>query len=353
MQARQDLRHRRLHVVDHLQCGRLAVAQYGEQRAARAVGADDAGLHRVAVAHLRHVANVDRRAVDHLDRQVVQLVQHARAAVELDLVIDVADLGVAGGQNQVLVGQRVGDVDRREPLGEELVGIQIHHHLPEFAAVRQRHGRALNGGQLGANEVLAQVEEFLLAQGLALQAELQDGNAGCVVLDNAGRGGAGRKDAQQGLGDGGDLRKRHFHLGVGLEVDARDGDAVVGLRLDVLDVVDGGGHGPLEDGDHALFHLFGREAAVAPHDADHRDIDVRKDVHRHGDDGRDAQNRDEHRHDHEGIRAPKGESDYPHCCQCTFPATELALVGLLASMIFDERGMRMIPAEQDRVALWG
>ncbi len=104
--------------------------------------------------------------------------------------------------------------------------------------------------------------------------------------------------------DGGDLRQGHFDLGVGLEVDADHRDAAVGLRFDVLDVVDGGGHGALEDGDHALFHLLGREAAVVPDDADHRDIDVRKDIHGHGDDGAAAQNGDEHRHHDEGIGAP-------------------------------------------------
>ena len=57
----------------------------------------------------------------------------------------------------------------------------------------------------------------------------------------------------------------------------------------------------LEDGDDALFHLFGRQAAVAPHDADHGDIDVGEDIHRHGDDGGGAQDGDQHGHDHEGI----------------------------------------------------
>ncbi len=109
-----------------------------------------------------------------------------------------------------------------------------------------------------------------------------------------------------------DLRQRHFDLGVRLEIDADDRDAVVGLRFDVLDVVDGGGEGPLEDGDHALFHLLGRQALIAPDDADHRNVDVRKDIHRHGDDGRSAKNGDQHGHHYEGVRAPKGESDYPH-----------------------------------------
>jgi hypothetical protein len=104
------------------------------------------------------------------------------------------------------------------------------------------------------------------------------------------------------LRDGRDLRQRHFDLGVGLEVDADDGSAAVGLGLDVLDVVDGGGHGPLEDGHHAFFHLFGREAAVAPDYADHRDIDIGKDIHRHGKDGRHAKNGDQHRNYDKGIR---------------------------------------------------
>ncbi len=58
-----------------------------------------------------------------------------------------------------------------------------------------------------------------------------------------------------------DLRDRHLHLDVRLEEDADHRDAGVGLRLDVLDVVDRGGHGALEDGDDALLHLLRRDAA--------------------------------------------------------------------------------------------
>ena len=124
--------------------------------------------------------------------------------------------------------------------------------------------------------------------------KLQDGHAGGVVLDDVGRGGARRKDAQQRLRDGRDLRQRQFDLGVGLEVDADHRDAVVGLRFDVLDIVDGGGHGALEDGDDALFHLLGREAAVGPDDADDRNIDIGEDIHRHGDDRAAAEDGDQH-----------------------------------------------------------
>ena len=91
----------------------------------------------------------------------------------------------------------------------------------------------------------------------------------------------GRHGAEQGLRNGGDLGEGEFDFGVRLEVDAGDGDAGVGLRLDVLDIVHRGGHGPLEERDHALFHLFGGEAVVVPDDADDGDIDIREDIDRH------------------------------------------------------------------------
>ena len=147
------------------------------QGAARAVGAHDAGLHGVAVVHLRHVPQVHGGAVHHLDRQVVHLVQDAGAAVELDLVVLIADLGVARRQDEVLIAQGVGDIGRRKLLGVHRFGVEIHHHLAELAAVGQGHGGALNGGQRGADEVLAQVEQFLFAERLAGQAQLQDGHA--------------------------------------------------------------------------------------------------------------------------------------------------------------------------------
>jgi len=59
------------------------------------------------------------------------------------------------------------------------------------------------------------------------------------------------------------------------------GHAVVGLRLDALDIVDRSRHRPLEVRDDPAFHLLGRETGVAPDDADNRDVDVREDIGRH------------------------------------------------------------------------
>ena len=93
---------------------------------------------------------------------------------------------------------------------------------------------------------------------------------------------------------------------LGWKIDPDDRDAVVGLRLDVFDVVDVGGEAALEVGDDALLHFVGREAAVLPEDADDGDVDIGENIDRHGDDGGSAQDGDEDRHDDEGIGAAEG-----------------------------------------------
>ena len=82
--------------------------------------------------------------------------------------------------------------------------------------------------------------------------------------------------AEQGLRKGGDLGECQFDFGVRLEVYAGDGDAGIGLRLDVLDVV------------HAWWSWIARrmrpcvspslpgEAVVVPDDTDYGDIDIRE-----------------------------------------------------------------------------
>ena len=80
------------------------------QHRAVAVDVHDVGLRRVAVAHVRDVADIDHRAVDRLDRQVAELVDVGRRVVELDRVFEAADLLRADRRDQVLRGERVGDV---------------------------------------------------------------------------------------------------------------------------------------------------------------------------------------------------------------------------------------------------
>ncbi len=155
-------------------------------------------------------------------------------------------------------------------------------------------------------KLLPDIEDFLLAQGLARKAQLQDRHAGGVVFQNVGGEHAGRHLAQRGLHGGGDLRDRHIDLDVGMEVNLDDRVAGVGLRFDVLDVVDVRGEAALEARDDALLHLVGRQARIHPEDADDGNVDIREDIDGHGDDGSAAQDGDQDSHHDEGVGAAEG-----------------------------------------------
>ncbi len=58
--------------VDHVERRGPFALEDGHQHGAAAVAADDVGLHRVAHADVGHVLDVDRHAVDRLDRHVVE-----------------------------------------------------------------------------------------------------------------------------------------------------------------------------------------------------------------------------------------------------------------------------------------
>ncbi len=71
---------------------------------------------------------------------------------------------------------------------------------------------------------------------------------------------------------------------LGLEKDLDDRDAVERLRLNVIDIVDGGGDGALVNADNAVRDVFRRQAGVVPDNADDRNVDVWEDVFRSTDD---------------------------------------------------------------------
>ena len=79
-----------------------------------------------------------------------------------------------------------------------------------FAAERIGNRRALHGAERRADEVIADIEDFLLVQRLAGETELQDGDAGGVVLQDVGREHAGRHLVERDLHGGGGLSHRHI-----------------------------------------------------------------------------------------------------------------------------------------------
>ena len=133
----------------------------------------------------------------------------------------------------------------REAAGVELIGVEIDHHLRPFAAPRLGHAAPLDDAQPLDDEVRRIVEDLLLGQRVAADGDLHDGHARGAVLHDVRRIDAGRHDLQNRLARGRHLGDRGLDPGTGVKVDADDADAEERLALDVLDVVDRGGHAHL------------------------------------------------------------------------------------------------------------
>ncbi len=252
-----------------------------------------------------HVAHVDGGAVDGLDRQVVEFVEGFGAVVELHVVFELADLGGAGGDDQVLVGDGGLDILGRQAFGLQRRGIEVDLDLAHLAAVGRGGGGAGNGGQRRADEVLGRVVDLLLAQGRAGIGDLQDRHGGGAVVQHLGRGDAGRHLLQHRLRDRGHLGGGGADVGAGLEEDLHDAHAGQRLAFDMLDIVDGEGEGALVVVDHPPGHVVGGQAVIGPHHRHHGDIDVGQDVGGRARGGQRTGQQDEQRHDDERQRPSK------------------------------------------------
>ena len=301
-----------LYSIHNGEGGRAADFVDRHQGAAHAILAHDVGLRRKAVADVGHVAHVDGRAVHRLDRQIVQFRDGLRTAVHLDLIFQRPYLGGAAGGNQILRVDGINNVGGRKTVGLQPRQVEVNLDLAYLAAVGIGRGRAMYGGQLVAQKVLAQVEQHLLGNGLAAESKLHHRRGRCRVGDDQRRRGPWRQAAHRGLHDRSHLGQRRLDVGLRPEKNLDDADAGDRLRFDVLDVVDRDGNATLGVGDDAVGHVRGREPAEVPHHADHRNVDVGKNINwsaQHDDRRQD----DEHqRHHNEGIGTPKREGNNPH-----------------------------------------
>ena len=181
-----------------------------------------------------------------------------------------------------------------------------------FAAVGIRDRGSFDRRELSPDGGIAEVEELLLREALSGQRQLKDRHGRGAVGDDERRSRARRHRAQDRLRDRRDLGDRGIDAGLRLKENLDHGDAGKRLRLDVLDVVDGGRHGALVPGHDAVGHFRGGEAAVIPDRADDGDVDGRKDVGRRAlDDDRRHEEDHDRQHD-ERVGAAQRESDDPH-----------------------------------------
>ena len=307
-----DPRHHRSDSAHDRKGRSVAARENWHQDRVPAIAPHQVGLRGVAVVDEAHVADMNHGSVDIADRDVVQVRQDFRAAVDGDVVFDRPHLGRAGGDDDVLFHDGVDHVLGRETPRIERIGIDADVHRAVLAAVGKRNGRASHRHELRPDEAVREVRHLLLGELIAAEAQHDHRHGGRVVLDDQRRRNARREGPKQGLRDGRHLSHRGVHVGARLEVELDHAGPSDRQRLQVLDVVDRRGECPLDDRRDAVLHLFRGEPAVAPDDADHGNVDVREDVRGHGSDGQDPQDGDEEGHDDESVRPPEGESDEPH-----------------------------------------
>src|ERR1022692_3611799 len=166
--------------------------------------------------------------------------------------------------------------------------------------------------ELGPHRIGAQIEQLLLAQPRAAQADLQHRHSRRAITQDQRRGCPRRKLAKLRLADGRDLcqRGRNGHRWPEKQFD--DADSVVRLRLHMLDIVDRGGDAALGNRDNAIGHLLGWESVVVPDHAHHRYSYVRKDIGRGTQDHQRADQQNQQRQHHERIRTIESDSYNPH-----------------------------------------
>ena len=272
------------------------------QHALASVELDDVGLRRRSVVDVGNVAHEDDGAVDHLDRHVVEVGDRLGRIVEVEGEFVGADLLRPDRRDLVLPGERIADIIRGKTVGVQRLLIQIDLNLARRAAIGERKLRPRDGGELGADEVLGEVEQLDLGERVARQRELDDRNARGVIDQDDRRRRALRKLLEDRLRYRGHLRLRSIDVHVRLEVDLDDADAGQRLRLDVLDIVDGCGQHALVRGDDPTRHVVRREAGVAPDDRDDRNADIGKNVGRGPDRRERAEDHHQDRHNDEGVR---------------------------------------------------
>ena len=313
--GRQAVLHPRqflFHALHDVERRGRAVLQDVHQHRALTVVAHDVRLRLEAVVHLRDIAHVDGPGARRADREVVQLGDGLRTAVQSDVVFELTDLRGTRGQDEVLRIDGVDHIERCQALRLQRPRIDVDHHRPELAAVGVGHHRALHRRELRAHEAVREVEDLVLAERLARQGELEDRDGRGAVREDQRRRRPLRIAAHHRLRDGGDLRQRCGDVRAAVEEHLHHGHAVVRLRLDAFDVVDRRRHRPLEVRDDPAFHLLRGKTVVAPDDADDRDVDVREDVGRHPQDAERADDEHEQREHDERVRAAQGELDNPH-----------------------------------------
>ena len=139
-----------------------AELHHRQQHAALAILLDDVHLRLEAIAHMRDFAQIGDGPIHTAHRQLIHRVDSVGRSIHTHGMFQLAELGGAGGQDQVLRGDRGYHISRCQALGQQCLRIQVNGYHARLAAIRERHGRARHGDQLRAHLSHADVVQLLL-----------------------------------------------------------------------------------------------------------------------------------------------------------------------------------------------
>ncbi len=107
-----DIRQGAENIGHDRQGGRISGFLDRQQNASLSILADDVGLYRVAVTHIRDVPNVNGAAVNGSDGEIVQCLHGRRIPIEADVVLGAPNFCRSRGQDHVLRVHGVHDIRR-------------------------------------------------------------------------------------------------------------------------------------------------------------------------------------------------------------------------------------------------
>src|SRR5260370_41849265 len=136
---------------------------------------------------------------------IVQTIDRHSTTFNQEEMIERLECHSSRRQDQVLRIDCAYDIHWRKPLGLKGSGVDVHGNDTLFSAVGKGKSCALHRGELCANEIVSEIEELLLAQAVAGQSDLNDGNSRRGEDGNEWRSGTRRKLPQNSLDNGGGL----------------------------------------------------------------------------------------------------------------------------------------------------
>ncbi len=163
------------------------------------------GLDHRRVHSFPHVSQEHRNPVHDLDGDVVHLVDNLDHTVRVDVIIEVADLHIAGRQEDALQVHRAHNLVSGNATSQHALRIQEDRDLPNSSTKCGRECYARHFAQLRPDVEVGQIAHFLLRHRLTAGRLHGNRKARRSELDDDRREDPLRQIAQVGIGEARDL----------------------------------------------------------------------------------------------------------------------------------------------------